>query len=183
MKYQGYPGPIKLRRKRLEIAIGRRLTMNICTTSKTTTTTTSTNLTSSSKSNTKKRTTMETFLESIGDDIVLENNGGTRATIIEELYTYRSLVNQYNSKNKPNTLSCLAFWKIYEFTLPYLFKLAKRYICTPATSVAAEAAFSTASYIARRERSRLSVKNLEATMFLKVYIKIENLLYENIYKI
>ncbi|CAF3470769.1 unnamed protein product, partial [Rotaria sp. Silwood2] len=42
---------------------------------------------------------METFLESIGDDMVLENNGGARATIIEELYTYRSLVNQSSSSS------------------------------------------------------------------------------------
>ena len=141
-------------------------------------------LTASSKTNTKKeRTTLEMFLESIGDDIALENNGGTRVTINDELYTYRALVNQYNCKNKSNTLSCLTFWKIYEFTLPYLFKLAKRYICTPATSVAAEAAFAIASYIARRERSRLTVKNLEITMFLKVYMEMRNLLSEDIYKI
>lgn len=159
--------------------------LNNSTVASTTTTTTanSSNLPSSSKSNTKKRrTAMETFLESIGDDVEPENSSNTRVTIIEELYTYRSLVQKYNSRNKPNTLSCFVFWKTYEFTLPYLFTLAKRYLCTPATSVAAEAAFSTASYIARRERSRLSVKNLEMTMFLKVYIKIENLLYENIYQ-
>jgi hypothetical protein len=111
------------------------------TSSKSTSTTpVSTNLTASlSKTNTKnKLTVMEAFLESIGDDIESQDNGGTRASIIEELHTYRSLLNKYNSKNKPNTFTCFSFWKTYEFTLPYLFTLAKRYVCTPATSVPSE---------------------------------------------
>lgn len=142
-------------------------------TTTTTTTSTSTNLTSSSIVNTKKKlTAMEEFLEAIGQNIVPQDDVDTRATIIEELYNYRSLIGKYISKNKTKTLSCLTFWQTYEFTLPYLFTLAKRYVCTPATSVPSEAAFSVSSYVARKERSRLSVQNLESTMFLKVCIEI-----------
>jgi hypothetical protein len=138
-----------------------------------TTTFTPTNLTLSLKANLKKKqTAMEDFLESIGDNTETPTNDATRGTIVEELYNYRFLINKYINKHSADMDTCLLFWKTYEFTLPYLFTLAKRYVCTPATSVPSESAFSTSSYVARKERSRLSVKNLEATMFLKVCIRI-----------
>ncbi len=146
-------------------------TSKATTTTRTTTTSTSTNSTSSSTLNTtKKLTAMEEFLEAIGQDIVSQGDTSTRATIVDEIYSYRSLISKYINKNKGKTLSCLTFWKAHEFTLPYMFSLAKRYVCTPATSVPAEAAFSVSSYVARKERSRLSAQNLQQTMFLKVCI-------------
>ncbi|CAF3881450.1 unnamed protein product, partial [Rotaria sp. Silwood1] len=141
-------------------------------TSNTTATTALTNSSSSSKIYVnRKLTAMETFLNSVGDHIVQNNTSTSRTTIIEELRNYRSLVNKYNTQNLPDTSSFLTFWKTYEFTLPYLFKLAQKFGCTPATSVPAESAFSIASFVYRKERSRLSAKNLEATVFLKVSIR------------
>ncbi|CAF1308555.1 unnamed protein product [Rotaria sordida] len=142
-------------------------------TSNTMATTAPTNSSSSSSSKTymnKKLTAMEIFLNSVGDQVVPKNTTTSRATIIEELRNYRSLITKYNSQNRPDISSFLTFWKNYEFTLPYLFKLAQKFGCTPATSVPAESAFSTASFVYRKERSRLSAKNLEATVFLKVSI-------------
>ncbi|CAF3926623.1 unnamed protein product [Rotaria sp. Silwood1] len=141
-------------------------------TSNTMATTAPTNSSSSSSKTymNKKLTAMEIFLNSVGDQVVPKNTTISRATIIEELRNYRSLVTKYNSQNRPDISSFLTFWKNYEFTLPYLFKLAQKFGCTPATSVPAESAFSTASFVYRKERSRLSAKNLEATVFLKVSI-------------
>ncbi|CAF4954127.1 unnamed protein product [Rotaria sp. Silwood1] len=140
-------------------------------TSNTMATTARANSSSSSKAYmNKKLTAMEIFLNSVGDDIVPNNTTTSRATIIEELHNYRSLVNKYNTQNLPDTFCFLTFWKNYEFTLPYLFKLAQKFGCTPATSVPAESAFSTASFVYKKERSRLSAKTLEATVFLKVSI-------------
>ncbi|CAF4842372.1 unnamed protein product [Rotaria sp. Silwood1] len=140
-------------------------------TSNTMATTARANSSSSSKAYmNKKLTAMEIFLNSVGDDIVPNNTTTSRATIIEELHNYRSLVNKYNTQNLPDTSCFLTFWKNYEFTLPYLFKLAQKFGCTPATSVPAESAFSTASFVYKKERSRLSAKTLEATVFLKVSI-------------
>ena len=133
--------------------------------------TTSANASSSKLNANKKSTAMEAFLNSIGNNIVPNSTTGSRVTIIEELHNYRSLVDKYNIQNSPSTSSCLTFWKTYEFMLPYLFKLAKKFVCTSATSVPAEAAFSVSSYVFKKERSRLSVKNLEAIVFLKVSIK------------
>ncbi|CAF5128490.1 unnamed protein product, partial [Rotaria sp. Silwood1] len=136
-------------------------------TSNTTATTALTNSSSSSKIYVnRKLTAMETFLNSVGDHIVQNNTSTSRTTIIEELRNYRSLVNKYNTQNLPDTSSFLTFWKTYEFTLPYLFKLAQKFGCTPATSVPAESAFSIASFVYRKERSRVSAKNLEATVLL-----------------
>ncbi|CAF3158305.1 unnamed protein product, partial [Rotaria sp. Silwood2] len=143
----------------------------VSSTSNTTPTTSLANSSSTSKTYmNKKITAMKVFLNSVGDHIVQNNTTTSRATIIEELRNYRSLVNKYNTKNLPDTSSFLTFWKNYEFALPYLFKLARKFGCTSATSVPAESAFSTASFVYRKERSRLSAKNLEAIVFLKVSI-------------
>jgi hypothetical protein len=62
------------------------------------------------------------------------------------------------------------------FILPKdIFKMARQLVCTPATSVPAECAFSISAYVGRKERARLSVKNLSTTMFLKV--SFQNIYY------
>ena len=72
------------------------------------------------------------------------------------------------------------FWKTNEFMLPSLFKLTKKLAYTPATSVPAETAFSISSQIFTKERSRLSAKNLEAIVFLKVSIKTHYIWHEQV---
>jgi hypothetical protein len=88
---------------------------------------------------------------------------------------YRLLATKYNTNHRPSASSRLDFWKTYAFTLPVLFKMAKQLVCTPATSVPAECAFSISAYLGRKERARLSVKNLSTTMFLKV--SFQNIYY------
>lgn len=65
---------------------------------------------------------------------------------------------------KPNVMK---FWQKNQPDLPLLSKMAFKYLVSSATSVASESAFSTASYLLRKQRSRLSPNNLCYTMFLK----------------
>ena len=51
--------------------------------------------------------------------------------------------------------------------LPILASFARRFLATPETSVPSESAFSTPSYLGRKERSRLTPENLSITVFLK----------------
>ncbi|CAF3393895.1 unnamed protein product, partial [Rotaria sp. Silwood2] len=127
-----------------------------------------------------KPTAMEVFLNSIGDDSVQKPTTSPRASIIEELYNYRWLIAKYNSLYKASTSSCLNFWKLYGAMLRLLSKITRQLVCTPATSVPSESAFSMSSYVARKERSRLSVDSLTATMFLKVSCQKQNDLYREI---
>ncbi|CAF4268238.1 unnamed protein product, partial [Rotaria sp. Silwood2] len=139
-------------------------------TSLSTTTSTSISVNTSSISKTSKKpklTSMEAFLESVGDDPSQIQTTTSPPTIVEEIYDYRLLITKYNSCHKPLTSSCTQFWKTYGANFPRLFKLAKQFLCTPATSVASESAFSTAAFINRKERSRLSLEQLAATVFLK----------------
>ncbi|CAF4309927.1 unnamed protein product [Rotaria socialis] len=59
------------------------------------------------------------------------------------------------------------FWKTYERSLPLLSKMARRYGSITASSVPSESSFSIAGYVARKNRSSLSAKNLKYSMFLK----------------
>lgn len=120
----------------------------------------------------QKLSAIEDFLQSIGQVVTTEDEKSGRAVIIEELHNYRSLVSKFIKNHGKKETSCFKFWRTYEFTIPYLFSLAKRYLCTPATSVPSESAFSISSYVARKERSRLSTRNVEMTMFLKVSVFI-----------
>jgi len=153
--------------------------------SNTATVTTSSISTSSISQSTKKPkpTAMELFLNSIGEDNFQKPTTSSRASIIEELYNYRSLIVQYNSLHKVSTSSCLNFWKTYEAAFPRLSKLAREFVCTPATSVPSESAFSMSAYVARKERARLSIDSLTATVFLKVSYQKQNDLYRKVSEI
>ncbi len=65
------------------------------------------------------------------------------------------------------------FWNLHRIQLKNLYKLATYHLVTPATSVASESAFSTASYLFRKQRSRLTPHNLSSSMFLKDKINNE----------
>ena len=116
----------------------------------------------------KKVTTMEAFLITIGDTSTSTLASKKRASIVEEIYNYRLLVDKFNHDRMPSVSAAVDFWKIYQNVLPSIFNLARELICTPATSVASEAAFSIAAFAARKERSRLSAENLSTVIFLKV---------------
>jgi hypothetical protein len=134
------------------------------------TTTTSLHMTtpSTAKSDKKpKMSAMEAFLNAVGDDTI-PKSVGPRAALVEDLYNYRIAVTKYNSEHQPSVSSCMSFWQSHGTNFPCLSTIAKRFLCTPATSVPAESAFSISAHLARKERSRLSGENLAASVFLKV---------------
>ena len=111
---------------------------------------------------------MDLFNESIGES--LEENRrdvNKKATIVEELFNYRKLVVQFNSKRKPDASSCVLFWQTYGHTFLILKQVAKQMLNTPATSVPSESCFSLSSFSGRKERARLTGENLSSSVFLK----------------
>ncbi|XP_039625496.1 E3 SUMO-protein ligase ZBED1-like [Polypterus senegalus] len=67
----------------------------------------------------------------------------------------------------------LLWWNGNEATYPHIAKLAKRYLCIPATSVASERVFSTAGDIVTATRSVLSAENVDKLIFLAKNFKLE----------
>ncbi len=60
----------------------------------------------------------------------------------------------------------LAWWKAHVEEMPMLSKLARKYLCIPATSVPLERVFSTSGHILTPQRSRLSSEHVNMLTFL-----------------
>jgi len=60
----------------------------------------------------------------------------------------------------------LKWWKENSHRLTVLSKLAKQYLCIPATSVPSERAFSLAGYIVNQKRACLLPENVNMLVFL-----------------
>ena len=61
---------------------------------------------------------------------------------------------------------CLGWWSKHDHTYPNLAKLAKRYLCVPATLVPAEQVFSVAGEIVNAKRASLRPENVGLLIFL-----------------
>lgn len=116
-----------------------------------------------------KSSCLQGFLSSIGkrrSSIVEEN---TTLSIADELSTYRSLaIKEFNEIieqiKEPDPFS---FWNSHGRTLKFLSMLARKHLIVPSTSVPSESTFSMASFIGRKERSRLIPENLCTLVFLR----------------
>ena len=64
-------------------------------------------------------------------------------------------------------LDTVEFWYHNARKLEKLYKLANKYLITSATSIPSEQAFSVASYIGKKQRTRLTPENLYMSVFLK----------------
>ena len=60
----------------------------------------------------------------------------------------------------------LLWWNLYEKEFPTLSKIARTYLCIPATSVPSERAFSTAGHIVNSKRACLLPENVDMLVFL-----------------
>ena len=60
----------------------------------------------------------------------------------------------------------LLWWNNYNTQLPLMAKLARNYLCIPATSVSSERAFSTAGNIVSAKRSCLLPEHVDMLVFL-----------------
>ncbi|XP_078017548.1 E3 SUMO-protein ligase ZBED1-like [Epinephelus lanceolatus] len=77
----------------------------------------------------------------------------------------------------PLTEDPLMWWKSKEKDLPLLAKLAKRILCIPGTSVAAERVFSTAGDVVTAQRSCLLSEHVDQLIFLQKNLQISD--YDN----
>ena len=63
--------------------------------------------------------------------------------------------------------NCLEWWSKNSHTYPNLAKLAKRFLCVPATSVPAEQVFSVAGEIVNTKRASLKAENVDLLILNK----------------
>jgi hypothetical protein len=60
----------------------------------------------------------------------------------------------------------LAYWRNHQNVYPHLFNLAKKNLCSPASSVPCERVFSKSGEVVSKKRNRLSPKTVEKIMYL-----------------
>lgn len=84
---------------------------------------------------------------------------------MQELERYK-LESCINRNDEP-----LTWWRNSSLRFPLLSKLAKQYLCIPATSAASERAFSSSGNIATHRRSTLSSEMVQSLVFLHHNIK------------
>lgn len=83
------------------------------------------------------------------------------------------LENYLNSIVADESTDVLKWWEIHKDTYPTLVKLARYYLCTQASSVAAESVFSSGVDLLPPTRSSLKETTIEACMAFKNWIKAE----------
>jgi hypothetical protein len=113
----------------------------------------------------------EQFMLACGEEEVIltgtAKEKSKRVSINDEIKRYKIAVQQFNIKAEPSGTSALQFYQTHHDQFQLLSNLAKIHLATCATSVPSESAFSLSSYIARKERARLSGENLCYSVFLK----------------
>ena len=75
---------------------------------------------------------------------------------------------------EPSNINPCDWWKHHQLQYPVLSKIAKNYICIPATSVPSEQAFSKSGELINIRRNRLGDSSIEACMCLNSWLKLEN---------
>ena len=65
----------------------------------------------------------------------------------------------------------LSFWESHQLQFPNLSKLARLYLCPPASSTASEREFKVAKSIQTDKRARLLPRNFEKLLFLKYNLR------------
>ena len=93
-----------------------------------------------------------------------------------QLTLIQSIQNEYlNFQIEPThklDLDVLSWWKEQSIRYPVLNHLARQILSIPATSGAIERLFSKCGIICNEYRSRMTVANLSATIFLKANFKL-----------
>ena len=102
----------------------------------------------------KKKTALEIL---IGED---DDSNYSSRSLSEEFDNYLKLTPLKSCDN------CLEWWSHNSLHFPNLAKLAKRYLCVPATSVPAEQVFSIAGEVINNKRSSLKPENVDMLIFL-----------------
>ena len=99
------------------------------------------------------------------------SQAATRLTVNGELDTYLAEPRITNEHDP------LAWWRLNKHRFPLLWRLARRYLSAPATSVPSERLFSTAGGVVSDSRNRLTPSNSEMLVFLHDNLRIMNFKY------
>ncbi|CAF0799009.1 unnamed protein product [Didymodactylos carnosus] len=120
--------------------------------------------TQGSTSSGKPEDPMKWFLRLTGQENSSESKQKP-TSIADEIALYSSMAQKKNAIALKS--ESLSFWSKQGDELLLLKELASKYLTTPGTSVPSESVFSVASFVGRRERARLTAKNLSYLVFLK----------------
>ena len=112
---------------------------------------------------------LQGFLSSIGKQQSRIIKKDTTLSITNELSIYRSLaLQEYNDiVEHSKEYNPFTFRNLHGSKLKFLSTLSRKHLILPSTSVPSESAFSVASYLEPKERSRLTPENLCMLVFLK----------------
>ena len=80
-------------------------------------------------------------------------------------------VDLYKTLPKAYTNDILQWWQQHEGSFPILAKMAKKYLCVPATSVPSERQFSAAGNIVSAKRNSLKPGKVNQLCFLSANLK------------
>ena len=90
-----------------------------------------------------------------------EDDSCASSSVDEEVQLY------FNSKALPIDTDPLAWWSAHAAEFLHLARLARRYLCIPATSVPSERVFSCAGLIVNKLRESWSPSNVDCLIFLQ----------------
>lgn len=97
------------------------------------------------------------------DDVVFTGKSEVPVEVLAEKELDLYLTNPLPVQGRPTLLE---WWRCNEGAYPRLAKLAKRYLCCPASSVPAERVFSLAGQLVNKKRSRLTDTNVDMMICL-----------------
>lgn len=93
-------------------------------------------------------------------DAVKKQNPTTAAIIEVDKYFDEPLISRKNSQDP------ILWWYTKRYTYPRLYDVAKKHLCTPATSTPSERVFSKAGHVVTDSRNRLDGKKVRLILFL-----------------
>lgn len=86
-----------------------------------------------------------------------------RSTVSDSIVEVRQYFDEGNIDRKQNPLE---WWQQNSSRFPNLQKLARKYLCTPGSSVPSERVFSKAGQLISERRNRITPQNIDMMLFL-----------------
>ena len=109
--------------------------------------------------------------------IVINKNSDNDDSSNENIFTKNTIskneFNDYKKKNIEETDNILEWWKIYETKYPTLSKIARDFLCVPASSAPVERIFSSSGNIVTAKRNRLDEESIRILTALNSWQKEE----------
>ena len=115
-------------------------------------------------------------LMSLLDDVINSKADDDEAALLSDTERKKVEVeremNNYLSLDTSVLGNPLIWWRENQKHFPQLAKLAKKYLCVPATSVPSERAFSMAGHVVNEKRSSLLPENVNMLVFLSANLEV-----------